>query len=73
MQHIVAAQLGLPLSNIRQGIKTLIDAGRIFHQRNGVVYNKDGLILAIDLQRANPKFAVGDIYDFAFDDRTPPG
>lgn len=63
MQQVISAELGFPLSDIRQGIKTLIKTGRIFDQRNGVVYNKEMRIVAIDVERANPKFSIGDIYD----------
>ena len=73
MQHIVSIELGVPLNDIRQGIKTLIETGRIFDQRNGIVYNKGRLIVAIDEERANPKFAVGDIYDSAADSPVRPG
>lgn len=65
MQQEVTAKLGLPLKIVRKGIKLLIEQGRFFDQVNGVVFDGEGTIVAVDEERADPRFSIGGVFDAA--------
>lgn len=49
----IAAQLGYQPFKVSQAITQLVDCGRRYHQRDGVVYGADGEILMVDSSRVD--------------------
>lgn len=62
VQHRVAQQTGLSLAEARQAINQLIAVGEFHDQRQGVVFDANGIIVAIDAERSETTQRVGDVY-----------
>ncbi|WP_158900139.1 AIPR family protein [Burkholderia sp. L27(2015)] len=62
VQHTVAEDTGLPLSIVKRAIKQLIGTGRFENQYDGVVVNLNGIITALDRDRADPRHVIGEIF-----------
>lgn len=59
----VAEQLGEQSKVVYQATQQLIESGIRYRQRNGVVFDAKGNIVAVDPVRADPIFVVGEKYD----------
>lgn len=68
VQHDVAKKAGLSLPDARRAIKQLITQGQFHNQINGVVFDKNRVIVAIDLERSNTSQKIGDTYSEALQD-----
>ena len=56
--HIeVARQLDVTPEQVQSAIKRLIAQGKVLPQRDGVVYDKEGNVVAVDPERSNPSTA----------------
>jgi hypothetical protein len=62
IQKIVADNLGLERKIVQECINRLITSGARCQQRDGVVVNSDGYIVAVDKYKADPKYIVGEKY-----------
>lgn len=62
IQDVVCKQLGLNKRVVRRAINRLIEDGEFNNQWTGVVVNQEGNIVAVDAERADPKFIVGKKY-----------
>lgn len=62
VQQLAAASTGLTLYETRRAIQQLIANGEFHNQRDGVVFDKNNVIVAIDRERSKTTQSVGDIY-----------
>ena len=65
VQHKVAKETGLSLRETKRAITQLIIRGDFNNQINGVVFDKNRVIVAIDHERSNTSQNIGDIYSDA--------
>lgn len=65
VQHKVAKETGLSLRETKRAITQLIIQGVFKNQINGVVFDKNRVIVAIDHERSNTSQKIGDIYSDA--------
>lgn len=65
VQQRAAKETGLSLKDTRLAIKQLIEQGAIHNQINGVVFDKNRVIVAIDRERSKTPQKVGDVYSAA--------
>ncbi|WP_081682411.1 AIPR family protein [Pseudacidovorax intermedius] len=61
VQQQVAEKTGLSLTQTKRAIKRLIDQGEFHNQIQGVVFDKNRVIVAIDHERANTQQKIGDV------------
>lgn len=59
-QQVVAEKTGLSLNEVRRCIKELVASGEFNNQIDGVVFNKSGIIVCVDIERANRIYQVGE-------------
>lgn len=62
MHKVVASTLGIKLRIVRKVTQLLIEDGRRHNQRDGIVFDNDKKIIAIDPDRDIRGYQVGDIY-----------
>jgi hypothetical protein len=64
MQQLLATDLNLEVKVVRRAISELIALNLIDNQIDGVVIDKGGIIQAVDISRADPRFKVGDPFPY---------
>lgn len=62
VQHRAAERSGLSLKETRRAITQLIAHGQFHNQIKGVVFDKNGVIVAIDHERSRTPQKIGEIY-----------
>lgn len=65
VQHRAAEVTGLSLNETKRAINQLILQGEFHNQINGVVFDKNRVIVAIDNERSSTQQKIGDIYSDA--------
>jgi hypothetical protein len=61
-QHIIAEQTGFDKKVVRECMNRLISSGVRHKQRDGIVVNSEGIIVAVDPVKASTKHVIGERY-----------
>lgn len=63
VQSQVSELTGLDKKLVQECVNLLIKEGKRHQQRDGVVFGKDKIIIAVDPRKADPRFVVGEKYN----------